>query len=616
VPAATEQLERILASRLFRESPRLSAFLKFSVENSLSGRADLLKETVIAAEVFGRSVLDTKTDSIVRSAARRMRARLNEYYATDGADDRVRISIPVGTYRAEIEIVAAVVPAGGDGTQAERTTGWQNWLSQRLTAVITIAAAVSVLGVAAAFWVHHASSAAQRARSVTIVPFQGSGALGSGDENAWKTVEDDLARDLAHVPGLTLVTTAGAPQAAADGLRSLRARPDQLHVGAALSGTLLVKGPGWELTVTLRDTHNGATLWTRTFCLKREELPAVENQVLEQVAGQFGLHPAPGMHQPNMTVLDLFHSACLLTNKGEREAAIALLEQAVQRDPRFVPAQVWLGNLYASGAMNDQIETARALQRAERAAREALRYDPKSGEAHAVLGFVRYLQGRWREADQEFRLATTLAPNYAEAWHNWAYVDFAYGRFRHAEEVLETAIRLEPLSQHHPGTLAMIYFYQREYDRAIQFCRRGLAIDPSNFLLNMVFADSLVQQGKGQDAADFWQALVRRYPGQSAIAGRVAIYECAAGRSDALRRVVAMQRGPGFPHLTPWLLAQFYQELGQTQRSLEMLEQAAKEGDPDLISVRWDPLFDPLRREPKYRQVVGQLGFVERQSHN
>ncbi len=96
-----EQLARILASPQFRESPRLQTFLQFVVALMLEGKADQIKESTISTEVFRR--VEMSDDSIVRSAARRLRTRLEEYYQQAGARDPVHIVIPKGSYVPEIE---------------------------------------------------------------------------------------------------------------------------------------------------------------------------------------------------------------------------------------------------------------------------------------------------------------------------------------------------------------------------------------------------------------------------------------------------------------------------------------------------------------------------------
>src|SRR6516225_4890199 len=94
-----KELERVLASKGFARNERLSRFLRVVVERHLEGRDGELKESVIGIEVFGRQPgFDPKQDSTVRSEAARLRGRLAEYYAAEGAGDAVIIELPKGGY--------------------------------------------------------------------------------------------------------------------------------------------------------------------------------------------------------------------------------------------------------------------------------------------------------------------------------------------------------------------------------------------------------------------------------------------------------------------------------------------------------------------------------------
>src|ERR1041385_7339133 len=102
--AATEdpvrnQLHKILSSAGFVRNDRLSRFLLFVVTKQLEGKADELKESLVGIEVFGRSPgFDSKLDSVVRTEAAKLRVRLAEYYADEGAGDAVVIELPKGGY--------------------------------------------------------------------------------------------------------------------------------------------------------------------------------------------------------------------------------------------------------------------------------------------------------------------------------------------------------------------------------------------------------------------------------------------------------------------------------------------------------------------------------------
>lgn len=93
------ELQKILSSPLFAKAPRHSRFLSFVVNKAVAGEADSIKEYLIGMEVFDRgSGYDPGTDPIVRAEARRLRARLADYYRDFGREDAVHIDLPKGTY--------------------------------------------------------------------------------------------------------------------------------------------------------------------------------------------------------------------------------------------------------------------------------------------------------------------------------------------------------------------------------------------------------------------------------------------------------------------------------------------------------------------------------------
>jgi Tol biopolymer transport system component len=110
------ELDRVLGSEVFSRSERLSAFLRFIVEQTLAGHGDSLKEHVIAVELYGKSVdFNTAADPIVRVDARRLRDKLREYYASVSGEEIV-ISVPKGSYTPVFEVHGAV--AGRAATAA------------------------------------------------------------------------------------------------------------------------------------------------------------------------------------------------------------------------------------------------------------------------------------------------------------------------------------------------------------------------------------------------------------------------------------------------------------------------------------------------------------------
>jgi Flp pilus assembly protein TadD len=125
VQAARRQLEQVLGSKLFARSEQLSRLLRFLVDQHLEGRDAELKESVIGVEVFGRKPdYNPKIDPIVRTEARRLRARLCDYYGGDGAGDPVVIEVPRGGY---VPVLCPIAPAEAGG-RLKRLKPAPRWL--------------------------------------------------------------------------------------------------------------------------------------------------------------------------------------------------------------------------------------------------------------------------------------------------------------------------------------------------------------------------------------------------------------------------------------------------------------------------------------------------------
>ncbi len=143
------ELEAVLKSELFVRAPTLAHLLAYLCEKTFAGESSQIKEYSIAVDVFGRHAsFDQDADSIVRVQANRLRKRLADYYAGEGAGHRVRISIPVGQYVPVFEPSAGLSSAPPGSAPPASTTSprrFQWWLRAAGAAVLIFAAAAGFL---------------------------------------------------------------------------------------------------------------------------------------------------------------------------------------------------------------------------------------------------------------------------------------------------------------------------------------------------------------------------------------------------------------------------------------------------------------------------------------
>src|SRR5215468_8372210 len=196
------QLELILASPQFIRSERMSRFLRFVVERTLQGSGSDLKEYSVGVEVFDKDPsFDPRIDNNVRTEARRLRAKLAEYYAESGNRDALLIELPKGSYLprfipvepptpepAPVHPDAPMAPARG----SPRFGVW---------AVVTVViVAVAIVG----WYRFQPARSVPRLHSIAVLPFLN---LSGGDENEYFTagLTEEILNHLTRVGSLKVV---------------------------------------------------------------------------------------------------------------------------------------------------------------------------------------------------------------------------------------------------------------------------------------------------------------------------------------------------------------------------------------------------------------------------
>jgi TolB-like protein len=282
-----EQLDRIAASRVFANADRMTTFLRFVVERALAGEGDQLKEYVVGVAVFGRSEdYDPRLDSIVRVEARRLRTKLDEYYAADGRDDAVIIRIPRGSYVPSFdrrERPAAAPALAAAEAPERRQRAWRPGLTA-LALVVLAAVPLGVLAWRAGFGATVGS--ATPIVTIGVLPFAEYSA-DAADERLAAELTDGITSTLARNRALGVAShTSVLPFAGVR--RPLAEIAQTLNVELILEGT--VKRDGDRLTIEGRlvDVAKNRKIWVQEFVGTTGEVRALAQQVATAVGRAAG----------------------------------------------------------------------------------------------------------------------------------------------------------------------------------------------------------------------------------------------------------------------------------------------------------------------------------------
>ena len=462
---ARRQLEKVLASAGFSRNERMARFLRFVVERRLDGRDSEIKESVIALEVFGRRAdYDPAQDSIVRTEAGRLRARLGEYYQGEGKGDELVIELPKGGYVPLFRRPEAVVPAAR--TEAKKRP--------RLALAIALAGLAAVLGLLAWWWVWHANTPI----GIAVLPFENSNHDPANDYFA-DGLTDELIRNLAIIDGLSPRSRTssfafkGKP-------RNVRDVGKELAVDYLIEGSVLRVGQQLRIDVQLIRIRDDFPIWSGKFDREVTDVFAIQDEISRGIVNSLRLKLGVGRrrYETSVEAYDAYLRAQTLVNQEGLPAyrrSISLFEEAIAKDPAFAPA--YAGEAAAYEAMS---ATFRGLESQEdtlgkmrAAAEKAIRLDPLSAEAHDAVAMAYARDGKWEQSERSFRRALELEPNRSTSRGHFAMnLLLVLGRTNEALRELQVAAKADPLSPELQDFLAYGLTMARRYDEAASHCEK------------------------------------------------------------------------------------------------------------------------------------------------
>jgi serine/threonine-protein kinase len=575
------EVERILASRLFARSERLCRFLRFCVEHTLDEKGDQLKEQLVGVEVFDRKGdYDPRTDPIVRVEAMRLRSKLKAYYSSAGRPDCVLIELPKGAY----------VPA---------------------------------------FRVRNVASAAGRAqpvahpaaeeRSIAVLPFTNLTPDGGSDY-----FSDGLTEELIHlltrIPRLRVVAWSSMSQLRGreQDLAGIR---QQLKVATVLRGSVRRTEERVRVTAQLIDAESGAYLWSEAYDRQLENVLAIQEEMARAIVATLQLnldwresglpHRAANRDCYNLCLQGRFH-ATKRTPEGLRQSVICF-ERAIEADESSADAWANLADSYSLLADYGSEDPANVVVKAKVAAERALVLDPQSAEAHVSLAFIRCsYEWDWNSADSLYRRAIELNPGYSRA-HHWYGSDFLalLGRFDEALAEARTAHHLDPLSPIIMEGIGFVRMLQRDYEASLNEYQKLLELDPLFFKAYSAMGRVLSFMGRYQESlANFERARSLAGDVPNILSATIQTLAAAGFVWEArslLDHLHAMAKTQWVPSAS-FAIAQM--GLGDHQAALTYLEAACDKKEHAVLGLKVQPLFDPLRSEPRFQALLNRIGFL------
>jgi TolB-like protein len=292
------QLDRILASEGFAHADRMSGFLRYVVERTLAGESDQIKEYVIGVEVFGRDQqYDPRLDSIVRVEARRLRGKVDEYYANAGRHDPIVVRMRRGSYVPAFELretapepTPLAAPSSATTAPAaviDAAVPHRRGLRVAASLIAATAILVSLAAWRGGLWADRGGAPA--GPSVAVMPFS-QFSTDRADELLAARITDGVTTELARLRTVAVVSRTTAQQSGLAG-RPVRDIAEQLNISFLLEGSTTRETDRVKVSVRLVDARIDRKFWVEEFTAPAADVPELQRRVASAVAAAIARAP-------------------------------------------------------------------------------------------------------------------------------------------------------------------------------------------------------------------------------------------------------------------------------------------------------------------------------------
>ena len=455
-------------------------------------------------------------------------------------------------------------------------------------------------------------------RALVVLPLTN---LSSDPEQEYfsEGLTDELVTHLASLEGLRVISRASAMQYK-NSRKPLRTIARELNVDAVLEGSVLKADGRVRITARLVEAATDHHVWAKSYERDHRDILDLQNEVTRDIAENIKLNLTAATRRrlaASRPIEPEAHEDCLRgrfylarRRTSEVKKAVVYFEKAIARDPLYARAYAGLADSYSVIRAYNLAPPSESIRHARAAALKALELDEGLAEAHTSLGLIAQIYDwDWQAAEQQYRRAIQLDPNYATAHHRYAELLAYRGRFDEAFVRIERARQLDPLSLIIATDRGEILYLSRDYDRAIAQVRSVLEMEPNFLQAHYILAFSLVQKGLFAEAL----ADLEQWRGSDETAWSLMMDAYIHGRSghrvqarQALQKLVRLrQRQPMDP--APLLLA--HVGMGNTEAAFAIMDEAYSERSTALPSLRVNPIYDPIRDDPRFDRFMLRIGL-------
>jgi eukaryotic-like serine/threonine-protein kinase len=499
-----------------------------------------------------------------------------------------------------------------DSKLHEKRSGW---LAYGLIGVLALLAVSGVI---------YFASSSPPINSVAILPFIND----SKDPNAEYLSDgltESIINSLSQLPNLKVMSRNAAFRFKGSNVDPVDAGRN-LNVGAVLTGRLVKLEDRLVIKTELIKVQDGSQLWGAEYNTSLADIFSVQDEVSKKISQSLRLRLSGedeeklAKHYTNdAEAYQLYLKGRYFWNKRNEEGfrnGIDFFKRAEEKDPTFALAFSGLADSYALLCDIGVVRPVDEMPKAKAAAQKAVDADPSLAEAYTSRAFVRLsYDWDWLGAQSDFQQALKLNPKYPTAHQWYASYLMQMGKFSLAKGEIEEAHKLDPLSPIIGANTGLYSYYEHNYDDAIAKYKSTLQSDPDFWVARHYLALAYVQKGMYQDAVAELRKLIKAPESgpipdgvveaeSEATASLGFAYGMAGKQAEARGILKQLETLSQRRYVSPLYFAIVYAGLKENDKAIEYLNKAYDARHPGLVLVRIEPMFDGLRSDERFKQLI------------
>jgi adenylate cyclase len=395
----------------------------------------------------------------------------------------------------------------------------------------------------------------------------------------------------------------------------------ELGVGTILEGSVRKAGDRLRITAQLIDARSGNHLWAESYDRNLKDVFAIQTEISEIVVEALKItlleqdrSQIEGRQTAVPEAFTLYLRGRAQWNTRTEEGvnrAIKFYEEALARDPRYALALVGLADCYSILGVYGYRRPSAVFPEARELALKAISLDENLAEARAALSetMTHYFYD-WTRAELELKRAIELNSNYSQA-HSWfgACLLAAQGKLEDALIENRKAEELDPRSPIIVSEVGRVLYFARRYDEALEQYRKALRIDPTFVMAHKGLADVYAQKLMLSEALAEIEEAVKLSKGSVFILDDLGyVYARSGRREKALQVLSQLEELSSEMYVPEYGRAMIYVGLGNKNMALEWLQKAYQQRCL-LTWLKVDPIFDPLRDDRRFEDLLANLGL-------